>query len=288
MNEMRADGLQVDLAGERAQRGRDERRASEFDLRRVAVPQAPLRRSPSPDAILLTEALRGELLIVLETDNSGWARVQLQTDSYIGWTPRDALAQVSGAPTRKVSARRTLVFSGPSIKQPTIATLPMGAQVEVTGEAEDANARYALIAPAGAIVQQHLASLDAVESNWTSVAERFLGVPYLWGGKTDLGIDCSGLVQVALQACGINAPRDSGPQVSTLGIELPIADGWPELRRGDLVFWRGHVGIMRDAETLLHANAFHMAVAVEPLRQAAERMASRGANVTSIRRIGRE
>ena len=170
------------------------------------------------------------------------------------------------APTQKVRALRTFAFAGPDIKQPPLAALPLGAEVAVTGEAEDKNARYALISPAGAVVVQHLAPLDAVVPDWVAVAEMFLGTPYLWGGKTSLGIDCSGLVQVALREAGIAAPRDTDVQEAALGKALALGSGLPALRRGDLVFWKGHVGIMRDAENLLHANAHHMAVAVEPLR----------------------
>ena len=255
---------------------------------RIAVPQAPVRRDPSADAMLLTEALWGEQVRVFETNSAGWAWAQLDADRYVGWIPADALAEGPSSPTHKVSASRTFAFGAPDIKKPPLLSLPLGTQVEVTGAAHDKNADYALIAPAGAVVTQHLAPLDAAASDWTSVAEQFLGTPYLWGGKTDMGIDCSGLVQVALQACGIPAPRDSDMQEAELGAPLPLGGGWPELRRGDLVFWAGHVGIMRDGENLLHGNAYHMAVAVEPLTQAVVRLAGRGAPMTSIRRIERE
>ena len=163
--------------------------------------------------------------------------------------------------------------------------LPLGARVAVLGEAEDRNARYAMIAPAGAVVTQHLAPLQSRAPDFTATAEAFLGAPYLWGGKTSLGIDCSGLVQVALNAGGFPAPRDTDMQEAEIGSALPLDAGVPALRRGDLVFWPGHVGIMRDGETLLHANSHHMAVASEPLGVARERIRLRGAEITSIRRL---
>jgi len=130
----------------------------------------------------------------------------------------------------------------------------------------------------------HLASLDFVEPDFVAVAERFLGVPYLWGGKTALGLDCSGLVQVALTATGRICPRDSDMQEQALGALVPHAEEGA-LQRGDLVFWKGHVAIVRDGATLIHANAFHMAVAIEPLGEAITRISEAGSEITSVRRI---
>jgi cell wall-associated NlpC family hydrolase len=135
------------------------------------------------------------------------------------------------------------------------------------------------------VVVQHLAPLGEAAADWTAIAELFAGTPYLWGGKTGLGIDCSGLVQVAFRMCGIAAPRDTDMQEAALGEPLPLGAKLPDLKRGDLVFWRGHVGLMRDADRLLHANAFHMAVASEPLAAALKRMEAQGLAPTSIRRV---
>jgi cell wall-associated NlpC family hydrolase len=123
-----------------------------------------------------------------------------------------------------------------------------------------------------------------MESDFVAVAERFLGTPYLWGGKTSLGLDCSGLVQVALAACGIAAPRDSDVQEKALGKPLASSTDLSKLRRGDLLFWKGHVAIVRDEATLIHANAFHMAVVIEPIEEAIARIRAAGSEVTSLRR----
>jgi len=253
---------------------------------RVVAPNAALRSAPSHSASLGTEAICGEPVKVFETNADGWSWTQLKNDRYVGWMRREALAEMGAAPTHKVAAIRTLVFEKPDIKSTPIEALPLGAQVTVVGAAEDKNAHYALIAPKGAIVVQHLAPVGSFESDWTAVAERFLGVPYLWGGKTSLGIDCSGLLQTALRACGIDAPRDTDMQEIALGVPLPHTGEMPPLLRGDLIFWPGHVGIMRNGASLIHANAHHMAVVIEPLSKAIRRIAARGHAVTSVKRIG--
>lgn len=255
----------------------------EGDVLQVAVPQAPLRHAPSHDAPLDTEALQGEGVRVFETDAAGWAWVQLLGDSYVGWMPGDALAPPGPALTHKVTALRTFAFASPDIKSPPLTALPFGARVAVVGEASDANAHYAMIAPAGAVVMQHLAALDDVAADAVSVAEKFLGTPYLWGGKTGLGLDCSGLVQVALGACGVSVPRDTDMQEAAIGELLPA--GSEPLRRADLVFWAGHVGLMQDEERVLHANAHHMAVASEPLAAAIGRYRASGREIRAIRRL---
>jgi len=253
---------------------------------RVVDPIAPVRRAPSPEAALDTEALRGETVRVFEVTAEGWAWGQLAADGYVGYLPSGALDAHAEAPTHRVCAPSTLVFPGPDIKLPPLSALPLGAGVTVTGEAEDRNARYFRIAPAGAVVAQHLLPLGPpAESDFVKTAEAFLGTPYLWGGKSRAGIDCSGLVQIALEMAGIACPRDSDMQAETLGRSLDISAGLPPLRRGDLVFWKGHVGFMRDGETLLHANVFHMAVDSEPLSVAAARIAQKGPTITAIRRL---
>ena len=238
---------------------------------------APVRREPAPDASLDTEALKGERVMVYETTDEGWCWGQLERDGYVGWLPANALAAPGPAPTHVVAALRTLAFPGPSIKLPPVAAFSLGCRVAVL-RSEGALA----VTPSGYVPARHLAPIDAREPDFVAVAERFLGVPYLWGGKTSLGIDCSGLVQVALGAAGIACPRDSDMQERALGtvVAADIAD----LRRGDLIFWKGHVAIVRDGATLLHANAFHMAVALEPIAAAVARIASEGGAITAVKR----
>jgi cell wall-associated NlpC family hydrolase len=250
-------------------------------VREVVAPQAPVRRDPSPDAPLDTEALQGERVTLYEATDEGWAWGQLAGDGYVGWLPAAALAAPGPIPTHKVAVLRTLVFPGPSIKLPPTAALPLGARLAIVRH----EGRLAVTAGGGYVPMSHLAPVDAAEPDFVAVAERFLGVPYLWGGKTSLGVDCSGLVQVALTACRIACPRDSDMQEQALGAPVSTDAGFTNLRRGDLIFWKGHVAIVRDAETLLHANAFHMAVAIEPLAAAIARIRASESEVTRVKRM---
>lgn len=253
----------------------------EGTARQVMLPTAPLRRHPSPDAPLDTELLHGEQVIVYETTEEGWAWGQAVLDSYVGWIPAGALGDADAAPTDRVSALRTLIFPGPDIKLPPLESLSFGSRIEVVRRQGD----FAVSDKGGFIPARHVAPLQSHEEDFVAVAQRFFGTPYLWGGRSSLGIDCSGLVQIALQSAGYNCPRDSDMQA---GFGSPVAfDGDIDvLQRGDLVCWRGHIGIVSGPDLLLHANAFHMAVVEEPLSGAIARIAASGADVRSVRRPG--
>ncbi len=249
----------------------------------VIEPQAPLRLEPQPDAPLATEALKGERVTIYDTNQEGWAWGQLSADGYVGWLPENALAPPGPPPTHKVVVLRTLVFASPSIKLPPLEALPLGATVAVD-RTEDRMA----VTHAGAYVPAaHLRPLAINQSDFVAVAERFLGAPYLWGGKTMLGLDCSGLVQMALSSCGIPCPRDSDMQEAALGVPVAAAGDYSNLERGDLIFWKGHVVIVRDRDSVVHANAFHMAVAIEATASVIARARASGSEVTSVRRLAR-
>jgi cell wall-associated NlpC family hydrolase len=257
----------------------------------VIEPQTAVRATPAPDAPLLTEALKGERVTIYDMNAEGWAWGQLAADHYVGWLSANALSPAGPPASHKVTALRTFAFPGPSIKLPPLEALPLGARVAIA-RVED---RLAVTRSGAYLPAPHLAPLDFVEPDFVAVAERFIGVPYLWGGKTALGLDCSGLVQVALTAAGIACPRDSDMQERALGSAVANPDLSPHAgkgregttgpKRGDLIFWQGHVAIARDHATLIHANAFHMAVTVEPIADAVARIRESGSNITSVRRI---
>jgi cell wall-associated NlpC family hydrolase len=242
----------------------------------LIAPEAPLRHEPRPDAPLDSEALKGERVTVYDANAEGWSWGQLE-DGYVGWLPSAALATPGSPPTHKVAALHTFVFPGPSIRSPPVEILPFGAKLNIA-EVRD---RMAITPPGGYVPAAHLKPIADNEPDFVAVAERFVGAPYLWGGKTMLGIDCSGLVQLALSACGIACLRDSDMQERALGAPVDLS----ELTRGDLIFWPGHVAIARDRHSLVHANAFHMAVAMEPAADAIGRIRAAGSEISSVRRV---
>lgn len=255
---------------------------------RVAVGVAGLRGAPAADARFGSELLFGERFDAYEVAG-GWAWGQCATDGYVGYVEAAALrpdAEVP-APTHRMTAPRSLLFPGAGIKDPIVDRLSLGALLSVAGEtaAPDGTPLLAL-ATGGCVPARHAAPLDAPVADWVEAAQSLTGTPYLWGGRSGLGVDCSGLVQLALAVAGIAAPRDSDQQEAALGARLGDDPAALALRRGDLVFFPGHMGVMLDADTLLHANAHHMAVAAEPLIPALDRIATRaGLRVSSVRRL---
>jgi len=283
--DVRANAYRPDLADSRLQGQVEASRFVEGALRRIAVGSTPIRRAPRPDAMIDSEALRGERVRVFEETAEGWAWIQAETDSYVGFVASDALGPVDPAPTHRVTALRTFVYPAADMKFPPVAALSLGSRLWLGQAAETRGTRFLWLADfSGAVVARHVAALEeAAEPDFVAVAERFLETPYLWGGRTSLGLDCSALVQLSLAAAGLPVPRDTDQQEQAVGspVDGNIAG---TLRRGDLVFWKGHVGILRDPDTLLHASGFHMAVVSEPLKDALARYEKAGSLVTAVRR----
>lgn len=247
---------------------------------RVVASVLPVRQRPYAHAALDTEALYGEIVQVFDVAN-GWAWGQLARDRYVGYVPADGLSGDLAETTHRVQALGTFVYPAADIKAPPVRHLPLGAELSVKSE----GARFSELADGAFVIGRHVAPRHRHARDFVDIAERFIGAPYLWGGRTRMGLDCSGLLQTALDAAGIRAPRDSDLQEAALGVTVLIPDNLEGLERGDLVFWPGHVGIMVDGVMLLHANAHHMSVTVEPLKGAAERILRTGSRVSAVKRL---
>jgi len=242
----------------------------------VSAAVVPIRAAPVGDAEQWDQMIFGEGFDLLaEVDGFGWG--QARRDGYVGYVALDALSAPVLAPTHRISALRTYGFSEPSIKSAPIGLYSLNALVTV----EAREGRFVRAARAGWFVESQLSPVGQFETDPVAVAERFLGAPYQWGGRESLGLDCSGLVQQGFYACGLACPRDSDMQAAQIGNAIDDT----HLRRGDLVFWKGHVGLMQDGVTLLHANAHHMSVASEPLAEAILRIEAAGSGKpTAFRR----
>lgn len=275
----RLHAIRADLADARLGAAAGDARLVEGELKEVAVPLLSLHREPRFDARLDTQALMGERVRVFDA-REGWAWLQLERDGYVGYAAQDDLIAAGGSATHRVAVPSTFMFPAPDIKSQPTVTLTLNATVRVLRQDE----RFAHLANGRFVVASHLKPVSDAEADFVAVAEAYRHVPYLWGGKSVLGLDCSGLVQLSLQAAGRSSPRDSDMQEKELGRALP-KDDLDALERGDLVFWDGHVGIMADRRMLLHANGHFMLVTLEPLQSAVERIAARHGKLTSIKRL---
>jgi cell wall-associated NlpC family hydrolase len=243
----------------------------------VVVPVADLLRAPDAPAIE-SQLLLGDAFTVYDLAG-GWAWGQAGHDGYVGHVAAAALGPATDAGRVIIGAPFQHVYPAPDIHTRPMAVLPFLARPAVTGQAVTGKGgAFTALAGGGFVLTAHLAG---PEQDFVAVAERFAGTPYLWGGTSAFGLDCSGLVQLAWRATGRMILRDSDMQA---GCGRSLAPG-ESPARGDLVFWKGHVGILQDAARLLHANGHHMRVVSEPLAEAAARIAAAGGGpVAAIRR----
>lgn len=249
-------------------------------LHRCTAATTPVQRDPDTEAEAVSALLCGEVFHVLESKGD-WCWGQCAHDGYVGYVAAAHLRPGGDRPTHRVVAAAAHIFSAPSIKSAPNGWLPMGARV-FTMPDDPPFVYFAAGVNMGRVHARALAPLDAFAEDYVAVAARLVGSPYLWGGRTRAGLDCSGLVQVALAEAGIAAPRDSDQQ-QALGVAVDPAG---DLQRGDLVFLPGHVGIMTDARTLLHANAWWMTTLAEPLVDVLARQAAAGRpGVIAVRRL---
>ena len=270
----RLNVFRADLADE-ALRGRVE--AQQFvapTAARIAVSIAPIHKAPKPDAAQISQALFGEACEVFERQHD-WAWVKMKRDGYVGYVKEQHLGGPI-APTHFVSNISTIFYAHTDLKSQPAQQLYLHSVVAVSR----LQGAYACLATGGAVHAAHLSALGQQENDFVAVAERFLHVPYYWGGKTHAGLDCSGLAQISLQASGIEAPRDSDLQEKSLG--APVQDH-SKLQRGDLVFWPNHIGIMQSATHMIHANGHYMKVTSDLLQDVVARSHT---PISSIKRLG--
>ena len=271
-----------DLAAERL---RDQVKAARYvpgAPRSVIRDGAPLRFSPDISAGLESQLIYGEVFQVYE-DRDGWCWGQNMTDQYVGYVPSVDLATDVPTPDHQVAARHSHLYTEPDMKRPTAGSISMSSRVKVV----DVSGRFCRIASGHWIHARHLVSLDYTTRDLIGTALKFLGVPYLWGGRTAMGLDCSALVQMALAMAGMAAPRDSDLQQNKLGTLVPMDDDqdFSRIEEGDLVYFPGHVGLFVDDWRFLHANAFDMQVSLHGFSDVLDRAIEDNAGVTAIRRI---
>lgn len=248
----------------------------------VTATIVPVHPRPSHDSALDTEALKGEIVRVFEIAN-GWAWAQLEGDGYVGYIPADMIGAGQSWPaTHVITSPQVFAYTTPNGAAKPSATLLLGTAFAAIGESDD----FLVLAEDGFVGKRHTASLGATEPDYIVTALSMLNAPYLWGGKSVHGLDCSGLVQLSLQRAGIKCPRDTDMQKRQLLGDLELGDDiLDKLQRGDIVYWPGHVGIMIDSENMVHASGTLMATGIEPVAAVAERSRKGGPVVSAVKRF---
>jgi len=250
---------------------------------RIVASVADMLGEPRPDAGLNTQLLRGDDVTMFD-EAEGFAWVQAERDGYVGYVSGGFLGPRSDDPTHMVSAPRSFLYSGPDLRFPRLGELSIGSSVAVKDFTETRGTRYALLSTGEAMIAGHLRPVGENAPDYVAVAETLLMTPYLWGGSTAFGIDCSGLVQLSMRMAGRNVLRDSDMQAASLGEQIDPGDAYSGLKRGDLVFWKGHVAIMTDERTMIHANGHTMLVSREGLTDAIARIGYLYGEPTGFRR----
>lgn len=281
--ERRLNAFRPDLADERLRGKVDAERFIAGKPMRVSAPVLDMLSAPRPDGGLDTQLLMGDAVTLFD-EHERFAWVQATRDGYVGYVSMEGLGVPEPGPTHVVTAPRTFVYREPDMKKRMTAALSLGDQVIVSGAATTRGTDYAMLASGEAMIAAHLRPLGHAVDDFVAVAELLEHTPYLWGGASAFGIDCSGLVQLSMRMAGRQVLRDTDLQEQSVGDRIDVGLDLAGLRRGDLVFWRGHVAVMTDADTIIHANGHAMAVSRETLREAVERIAYLYGEPTSFRR----
>lgn len=279
----RLNAFHADLADRRLEGRVEAARFAEGRPMRIAVPVADLLSSPAPGAGLDTQLLLGADVTVFDL-SGGHAWVQAAADGYVGYVEASALAEPGDAPTHVVAAPRTFVYGRPDMKTPRRAALSMGSLVTAGEAAETRGLGYLRLAEGGWAVAGHLAPAGTAAPDFVAVAETFEHAPYLWGGASAFGLDCSGLVQLSMRMAGRQVLRDTDMQAGSIGAAIDAGPDFSGLRRGDLVFWKGHVAIAAGPDAIIHANGHTMSVARESLSGAILRIGYLHGGPTGVRR----
>lgn len=283
MLDRRLNAYRPDLADERLSGKVKASRFTAGTLMQVSASVVDLRAEPRPDSGPQTQIIFGDMVRVFE-EQDGWSWVQAERDGYTGYVSAASLEKPGADATHMVIVPRTFIYPGSDLRYPHTKALSLGSRVRIVGSAETRGTQYALLENGEALIAGHLAPLDQHSADYVSVAETLLHTPYLWGGTSGFGIDCSGIVQLSMWISGRKALRDSDMQQNTLGgIIEPDAD-YSNLQRGDLVFWKGHVAICASPGMLIHASGHTMTVTLEPLKDAIKRIAYLYDMPTLIRR----
>jgi cell wall-associated NlpC family hydrolase len=248
----------------------------------VAAAKTPVFPAPRADGDRDTEALSGEAVTVFEV-REGWAWGQLARDRYVGYLAEADLARGNPpAATHVVTSPQALVYAAPTARAPVVETRYFTSRVAACAEADG----FIEVASGGFIGRPHVAPLTESDPDIVATAQKVLHAPYLWGGKTVAGVDCSGLIQLCLDRAGIDCPRDTDMQQADLPGDLEIGpEALPHLERGDLVYWSGHVAMMIDAMRAIHATAHVMSVTIEPILDIAARARGDGPIATAVKRL---
>ena len=279
----RLNAFRPDLANVALRARVEARQYVEPTKAQIIAPTVDLMAKPAADAGMDAQALFGDRVDVFERKN-GWAWVQSLEDGYVGYIEENNITNLGALPTHMICAPRTFVYAQQDLKSARVKCLSMGSQLAIIDQISNRGTDYLILENGNAIIAHHATQIGQFSTDYVTIAETLLHTPYLWGGNTGFGIDCSGLVWLAKRLCGQFILRDSDMQANTFGQAIDISAGFGKLQRGDLVFWKGHVGIVSQPDMLLHANGHSMNVALENLHEAIERIGYLYAQPTQVRR----